>query len=125
MQNINYTPIDIEKMKGVKSSNINFYLLVAATVMAAFFSVLLFIYIQQKNEKLNQIENTEAIVQEEEIEEISPTLKPTRIPTVSQKIATGSSKISTPASGLRISTTPIPTLGTATDEAKSSSLSAY
>lgn len=125
MQNINYTPIDIEKMKGIKSSNINFYLLVAATVMAAFFSVLLFIYIQQKNEKLNQIENTEAIVQEEEIEELSPTPRPTRVPTTIQNIATGSSRISTPTSELKITTTPIPTLGTATDEAKTSSLSAY
>ena len=122
MQNINFTPIDIEKLKGKKSSNINFYLLITVTIVAAIFSVLLFIYIQQKNEKLNQLNNTEEITQTEPTQ--IPTLAPSRIPTIMQKIASGTPRIGTPTPSIK-TTTPAAGLKTSTNGAKISSTSAF
>ena len=103
MQKINYTPIDIEKLKGTKETNVNFYLLIAVTIVAAIFAVLLFIYIQQKNEALNAVSNTDAAEPTTE-NTTEATENPTPIPTV----MTPSIAPSTP-SGVLASPTPIKT----------------
>lgn len=122
MQNLNYTPINVEKLKGIKPNNVNFYLLVIVTIAAAIFSVLLFVYIQQKNEKLNQLSNTEAISEVTPSPTIEPTIiTPTKV--VLQKIATDTGKIGTPTPSIRI--TPPAGLKTSTNEANTSSASAY
>ena len=126
MQKINYTPIDIEKLKGTKETNVNFYLLIAVTIVAAIFSVLLFIYIQQKNEKLNEITNTDLA---EPTPEVEMTEEPTSIPTIATPSYSPSP--STPSS-MMVSPTPLKTATatpsivppTATAEAKTSTASA-
>lgn len=45
---LNYTPIDIQKFSQKKDNQLNFYLLLIATLSAVFFAVLLFILIQKK-----------------------------------------------------------------------------
>lgn len=48
MEELNYTPIDPEKFTQPKRSKLNFYLLLIATFVAAFFAILLFILIRTK-----------------------------------------------------------------------------
>jgi len=45
---LNYTPLDIEKFNQREENQLNFYLLLIATIFAAFLAVLLFILIQKK-----------------------------------------------------------------------------
>lgn len=48
MEELNYTPIDTRKLEAGNKSKLNFYLLLIATLVAAFFAVLLFILIRTK-----------------------------------------------------------------------------
>lgn len=124
MNILNYTPLDLNKLrKPPKGSNVNFYLLIVVTVIAAIFSVLLFIYIQKKNEKLNQLSEppTQTTVVIEPTDFPTPTIKINTnriIETTSEaKIASGESKPTA---------TPSPTIDIkkASGEAKTSTSSA-
>jgi len=81
---LNYTPIDTQKFSQKEDSQLNFYLLLIATLSAFFLAVLLFILIQKKMPKgviENQTPSPTPTITETAIDTPTPFSFPTIIPT--------------------------------------------
>jgi hypothetical protein len=74
---LNYTPLDIKKLNRREENRLNFYLLLTATIFAAFLAVLLFILIQKKMSSRAPV----SLPAGGETNELTPTQTPILTPT--------------------------------------------
>jgi hypothetical protein len=81
----NYTPIDINKYNEKESNQLNFFLLITATIIAIFLAIFLFILIQKKTQKAVIVPTPPIIENQPPL--LTPTITETVVDTPTPSIA--------------------------------------